>query len=113
VAGVRRALEQVKRLHDNIESIAEESVSQASPSFVEAQKDQLLQGSNSAGESFRRYRNPDYAKMKNLMNPLPGLGNPDLKLTGQFQRGNLCDRTKWKNYSRIERPESTGTRSII
>jgi hypothetical protein len=84
VAGVRRALEQVKRLHDNIESIAEESVGQASPSFVEAQKDQLFQGSNSTGGSFRRYKNPDYAKEKNLMNPLPGLGNPDLKLNGDL-----------------------------
>jgi hypothetical protein len=87
MAGVRRALEQIGRLRDNLTVIAEESVSQSKDGFIEAQKAQLEQGSNATGESFRKYRNPAYARLKNAMNPLPGLGNPDLKYTGSFYRG--------------------------
>jgi hypothetical protein len=85
--GVRRAMEQITRLRDNLPQIAEDSVAQVKPSIVEAQAEQLVSGSNADGGTFRRYKDPRYAKMKNTLNPLPGLGNPDLKLTGAFHKG--------------------------
>jgi hypothetical protein len=87
MAGVREAVRRLKKVRDNLEPIAESSISEVAPDFVEAQKAQLEQGNNSEGGSFRKYRNAVYAKEKNLMNPLPGYGNPDLKYSGNFYRG--------------------------
>lgn len=48
---------------------------------------QLLQGLSAKGKNLKSYASPLYAEMKNRMNPLPGYGNPDLRLTGAFYRG--------------------------
>jgi len=60
---------------------------------------QLSKGETSRDGNFRSYRNPEYATMKNRMNPVPGFGNPDLKLTGSFYHG---------IYARVE-----GTKIVI
>lgn len=54
------------------------------PEYVKDQKDQLYAGFNSLGRRLISYRSVKYATMKNSMNPVPGYGNPDLKLTGAF-----------------------------
>jgi hypothetical protein len=87
MAGVRELMRKYERLKHNIPSIAESSVGEVKGDFVEAQKYQLEQGSTSTGGTFRKYRSSAYAKKKNQMNPLPGIGNPDLRLTGSFYRG--------------------------
>ena len=46
----------------------------------------MMKGENATGKRIGRYRNPAYARLKNSMNPVPGLGVPDLKLTGKFHR---------------------------
>lgn len=48
---------------------------------------QLYAGKDTKGGTFAKYVWHDYAWMKNEMNPIPGEGNPDLKLTGSFYRG--------------------------
>lgn len=60
---------------------------EVAPDISAAQREQLTFGETSEGGTLRKYRNPAYARKKNSMNPLPGLGNPDLKLTGSFHRG--------------------------
>ncbi len=42
---------------------------------------------NAKGEKIGKYRSSKYARVKNEMNPLAGLGNVDLKLTGAFHAG--------------------------
>lgn len=87
MANVRDAYNRIKALRDSLPSIAQDSVIEVSNDLSSAQKEQLLQGVSSAGGTFRKYRSASYARLKNAMNPLPGLGNPDLKYTGSFYQG--------------------------
>jgi hypothetical protein len=48
---------------------------------------QLMTGRNSRGEELGQYRNAVYALFKNRLNPLPGLGVWDLRLSGDLYRG--------------------------
>ena len=45
---------------------------------------QLDDGFSSKGEKFESYKSDAYARFKKQLNPDPGLGNPDLKVTGEF-----------------------------
>lgn len=68
--------------------VIRESFLETTEKFTELQKDQLRSGKTSKGESIKPgYRSGKYAKVKAEMNPLPGLGNPDLFLTGKFYSG--------------------------
>jgi hypothetical protein len=46
----------------------------------------MHKGLNAHGEPLGQYQNEVYAEMKHSMNPLPGFGVPDLRLTGAFYR---------------------------
>lgn len=54
---------------------------------------QLFSGEDVNGYHFHEYApfktetGEEYSEVKNKMNPRPGLGNPDLKFTGNFYRG--------------------------
>lgn len=48
-------------------------------------------GEKADGTKLKKYRNPKYARIKNEMNPKPGLGNPDFRLTGEFQESVFAD----------------------
>lgn len=51
-------------------------------------KSQLnLDSQKSDGKYLRQYFDREYAIYKNELNPFPGLGNPDLNLTGKFYSG--------------------------
>jgi hypothetical protein len=50
--------------------------------IVQLVQSQLIKGEDGNGKKLRRYKNNAYARKKNAMNPLPGLGVPDLRLTG-------------------------------
>ena len=54
------------------------------PQLADRQRDQMLEGKNKKGARIGRYRSGAYARMKEVMNPLPGFGVPDLRLTGEF-----------------------------
>lgn len=63
------------------------AVSETKETITEIQKEQMFHGLNAEGKRIGRYRNSKYARAKNDMNPLPGLGVPDLKLRGGFYAG--------------------------
>ncbi|MBS1988755.1 hypothetical protein JST56_07255 [Candidatus Dependentiae bacterium] len=48
-------------------------------------------GETANGKKLKKYKNPKYARVKHQMNPLPGLGNPDFRLTGEFQESVFSD----------------------
>lgn len=53
--------------------------------LADMNRDQLLLGYTSNLTRLPRYASYSYAKLKNAMNPAPGIGNPDYYLTGAFQ----------------------------
>lgn len=71
----------------NVKEVGYQSVEETKEVIAEIQREQMFQGLNAEGKKIGRYRNNKYARAKNEMNPLPGLGIPDLKLTGAFYRG--------------------------
>lgn len=55
--------------------------------FEDQVRKQLTAGFDKKGSRLRPYKSKKYAERKHSMNPVPGFGNPDLKLTGKFHRG--------------------------
>jgi hypothetical protein len=68
----------------NLNNIILESMDQASPTYLEQQKEQMSYAVNEKGQTIGKYRSAAYARKKNQMNPNAGYGNVDLKLTGSF-----------------------------
>jgi hypothetical protein len=85
--GLESIAKTLRDLAKNAVSTAGTSIDANKDEYVALQKDQLLHGVNAAGGTFRKYRNAAYARRKNKLNPLAGLNNPDLKLTGRFYDG--------------------------
>lgn len=83
--GVLKLIENFKKL--NIDKVSSDAMNAKKEFVAESQREQLKQGISSVGGTLRKYRSAAYARKKNQMNPLPGFGNPDLKLTGAFYRG--------------------------
>lgn len=80
-------LDMIKRVQAfDVEAVTVASMEEVAPDITKRQREQMKQGLNAEGERIGRYRNPDYARMKHAMNAVPGLGNVDLKLTGEFSR---------------------------
>ena len=76
----------------NTDKIIDESFQENSDKFEAKNRAQMLTGQNKQGDKISpRYRNNKYARVKNEMNPAPGLGVPDLKITGAFQRSLRAD----------------------
>lgn len=71
----------------DINNIVEESIEETTDDLISENKKQLLAGFDSQGNRLQRYQSNKYARVKNEYNPLPGLGNPDLNLTGSFFSG--------------------------
>lgn len=70
----------------DLEEVAEMAIEETLDSIADRNREQLLNGFTSAGTRLGKYRSYKYALAKNALNPLPGLGNPDFKLTGDFHR---------------------------
>lgn len=64
------------------------TVLRANKTFLaELNTEQLAQGIDETGQQIGArlpYRSPTYARYKNMLNPLAGIGNPDLRLTGAY-----------------------------
>jgi hypothetical protein len=71
--------------------VTEEAVDKTTEDLVRLQKLQLLSGKDADSRPLGRYKNKKYAAQKHLQNPLPGLGNMDFRLTGDFYRGIIVD----------------------
>lgn len=74
---------------DNLEALdihreSKIAVGKTTEAMIALNKEQLEAGYGADGKRIGRYRSQVYAQMKNAMNPLPGLGNVDLILTGAF-----------------------------
>ena len=75
----------IKALRSEIFNIIVESIEETLNEAIELNKSQLFENSmDRKGKKLRQYRSKDYARKKNMMNPLPGLGSPDLFDTGKF-----------------------------
>ncbi len=70
------------------QKVIDDCLHETTADFENIQRDQLLSGKANTGKEIApRYRRRKYADAKHDMNPLPGYGIPDLKLTGSFHRG--------------------------
>lgn len=77
-------LKKYKDLRDRLDNMAVESIENTKSAIVDLNRQQLEEGLTSSGGRFRRYRSESYAFFKHDKNPIPGLYNPDLNLTGAF-----------------------------
>lgn len=68
----------------DVQTTAEEAIDATLDRMAARNREQLRQGYTSTGKRLRPYRQYTYAQYKNLLNPLPGLWNPDFILTGAF-----------------------------
>lgn len=62
-------------------------VNETKQEIIRLNQQQLFSGLLSTGDKVGVYKLRDYAERKNLLNPLPGFGIPDLKLSGDFYKG--------------------------
>lgn len=69
------------------DQIIQQSMEQTKDVLADLNVEQMNKGLNAKGEKIGEYRSEAYAEMKHSMNPLPGFGIPDLRLTGAFYRG--------------------------
>ncbi len=83
------ATEMIERLQGlNIRDLLIESIEETAQQYVELNTAQLYEGKDGNDQPLNpTYASPKYARVKNEMNPTPGYGNPDLKLTGAFYGG--------------------------
>ncbi len=75
----------------NIRQMAIEAIEKNLRDMVTLNQSQLYEGKTTTGKRFHKYAGRQYADVKNQMNPLPGWGNPDLNLTGDFYRAIFAD----------------------
>lgn len=65
---------------------------------IDKNLDQLQEGLDANGNRFKKYAWEDYAVEKNKMNPKAGMGNPDLKYTGDFWSSFILEQTGETQY---------------
>ena len=70
----------------DIDEVSESAFEASEEDFARLNREQMIEGFDKTGNRFKKYANNAYAAKKQAMNPQPGFGNPDLKLTGSFQR---------------------------
>jgi len=63
-------------------------IEEVAPEAIAYNQQQLYRSSvDRFGKSLKKYQSPSYALYKYRLNPLPGLGRPDLNLKGTLYRG--------------------------
>lgn len=81
--------QRLKKLDIHFE--AEEAMNNTADDILSKQKDQLLHGVRADGSMIGKYKSQVYAAKKHAMNPLPGFGNMDWKLTGDLHKALFVD----------------------
>lgn len=78
-----RSIEDVRR---ELDTQAKRIIAEIQDKIIDLNtKDQLFKGLDSKGQKLSpKYASVRYKRAKNSSNPLPGIGTPDLKLTGKF-----------------------------
>lgn len=81
-----------KRLtRPSLNEVVQETINDNRDAIRELQIDQLKHGTKKDGKIIGKYRNDAYAAKKNRQNPLAGLGNVDLILTGALKNDIFID----------------------
>lgn len=76
----------------NLPEITGEAIEQTRDEAIRLQQAQLfLKGEKSDGTKLKPYKSDAYSRKKHAMNPNPGLGQPDFKLTGELYREMFID----------------------
>lgn len=80
----------------DIGQIARDVMTRSGGEYIDANREQMMDGLRNDGNTIgsppgRPYMSLKYAKEKNEMNSRPGIGNPDLKLTGAFHASMQMD----------------------
>jgi hypothetical protein len=78
--------QKVQTLEAQTDQLITSSLEQTKEQLANLNVEQMHKGLNAQGEPIGQYRNEVYAEMKHSMNPQPGFGVPDLRLTGAFYR---------------------------
>lgn len=86
MATIKAILRKYTTVKSGMNDIIRESFESTKNELADFNRDQLNEGFDSQGNRLKKYRNKSYAIKKNSINPLPGLGNPDLRLTGSFHK---------------------------
>lgn len=68
-------------------SIAVDATVETADQLADLNTEQMHKGFNAEGDPIGEYRSEIYAEEKHRMNPLPGFGRVDLRLTGAFYEG--------------------------
>ena len=81
--------EQLKRIDDarrGLEAQALKIIAEIQDTILDYNREgQLYKGLDATGQKISpKYSRERYKRAKNRVNPLPGIGTPDLKLTGKF-----------------------------
>ena len=70
----------------DVDGAAAQAVNDSGETFAKLNRRQLFAGTTPDGDRLTPdYKSKYYANKKNKMNPKPGLGTPDLRVTGDFQ----------------------------
>jgi len=85
MATIRGVYRKVSALNTDV--VIEEVFVSNEKVIADENREQLYQGLDKNGNHLKKYRNRQYAIKKAGMNSLPGFGNPDYFLTGDFYRG--------------------------
>ena len=78
-------LSDIRRAKNGLSAEAETIVSEIQELILNYNRGRLLKGQDAQGQKITPdYSRVKYARAKNQMNQLPGIGTPDLKVTGKF-----------------------------
>jgi len=88
MAGINALIQKAEALR--FEPAIADAVDETKEQFKDIQREQMLEGEGKSGK-IGKYRSKSYAARKVLINPKPGFGNVDLKLTGAFQNEIFVD----------------------
>ena len=79
---IKKIISGIKSL--DIKQMLYEVLDQTDTILTDLNKEQLYSGFDSEGQRLSEYKQKEYSLFKNELNPAPGLGNPDLYVTGAF-----------------------------
>lgn len=88
MATIKQLLDRWQNLR--VQPLISNAIERTQANFIELQKAQLYAGKTVTGAAIGEkhpYRSHEYAIFKHEMNPAPGIGNPDLFLTGSTYDG--------------------------
>jgi hypothetical protein len=84
IAGIRARQERWEDIRARLIDIVADVMEQHPDEIVEYNREQMMDGIDSDGLMFKAYRDQEYADYKHVLNPRPGKGIADFRLTREF-----------------------------